>query len=76
MESFHILICLKRTKIRMCYDEMSCRHGLYGLPIRFTTYTSPFDINMHDSSNEKERTQMKDHIFVSSIAESNNDTIE
>ena len=60
----------------MCYDEMSCRHGLYGLPIRFTTYTSPFYINMHDSSNEKERTQMKYHIFVSSIAESNNDTIE
>lgn len=55
---------------------MSCRQGLYGLPIRFTTYTSPFDINMHDSSNEKERTQMKDHIFVSSIAESKDDTIE
>ena len=55
---------------------MSCSQGLYGLPIRFATYTSPFDINMHDSSNEKERTQMKDHIFVSSIAESNNDTIE
>lgn len=44
--------------------------SLYILPIRMTPYGVPFDINMHDSILEKERTIEKDHIFVSSEAES------
>ena len=42
----------------------------YILPIRFTPYSVPFDINMHDSNLEKERTIEKDHIFVSSESKS------
>lgn len=45
-------------------------HFPYILPIRFTPYGVPFDINMHDSVLEKERTIEKDHIFVSSEAPS------
>ena len=40
------------------------------LPIHFTSYVSPYDINIRDTMSEKEKTTLKDHIFVSSSAES------
>ena len=52
---------------RVLYDSSQFP---YILPIRFTPYSVPFDINMHDSNLEKERTIEKDHIFVSSESKS------
>ena len=52
-----------------CFQGSSEPESLYILPIRMTPYGVPFDINMHDSILEKERTIEKDHIFVSSEAE-------
>ena len=40
------------------------------LPIHFTSYVSPYDINIRDTLSEKEKTTLKDHIFVSSSAAS------
>ena len=71
MESFLILTLLiiqtNRCFWRVLYHNS---HFPYILPIRFTPYTVPFDINMHDSNLEKERTNEKDHIFVSSESKS------
>lgn len=44
--------------------------SIHVLPIRFTPYNAPYDINIRDNASEKDRTTMKDHIFVSSSAES------
>ncbi|KAK8796453.1 hypothetical protein WA588_000588, partial [Blastocystis sp. NMH] len=38
------------------------------VPIRFTPYNAPYDINMRDTSNEREKTNSKPYLFVSSDA--------
>lgn len=45
--------------------RVTSRSSPYVLPIRFLSYTAPYDINVRDNPNERERNNSKFHIFVS-----------